>query len=102
MNNSTTPTPDQTTNVFDPDFWRNFWEELKLAYAVIRDPRTPIYLKLAPLLVLFYIFSPADLIPGIIPILGQLDDVAVLVLAVKFFLRFAPEEVVNDYRSISG
>jgi uncharacterized membrane protein YkvA (DUF1232 family) len=89
-----------TNNVFDPEFWRNFWTDLKVAYYVFRDSRTPMALKLLPAVVLLYILSPADLIPGVIPVLGQLDDVAILILGVKFFLQLAPEEVVREHRSI--
>ena len=85
------------TNVFTVDFWRSFWQDIQLAWKLIRDPRVPLRLKAIPWLVGVYIISPFDLI-GFIPILGQLDDLAILILGIRLFIRLAPQPVVQEYR----
>lgn len=79
-------------------YWMNSWREVSLVWRVARDPRVSIGLKVLPLLSVLYFLSPFDLIPGFIPIVGQLDDIAILLLGLKFFLRLAPDDVVADYR----
>ena len=44
-------------------------------YIAARDPRIPLGVKLLALATVAYVFSPIDLIPDIVPILGQLDDI---------------------------
>lgn len=81
----------------NPNYWRGMAQELKLIWKVLKDGRTPTYLKAFPLLVALYLISPFDLIPGFIPVLGQLDDVGLLLLAIKGFIRLAPQEIVAEH-----
>jgi uncharacterized membrane protein YkvA (DUF1232 family) len=85
-----------------PSFWKGIWQDVQLAWNLIRDPRVPIYMKGVPVLGMLYVISPVDLIPGIIPILGQLDDVALLLLSLKLFLNLVPEELVREHRLRMG
>jgi uncharacterized membrane protein YkvA (DUF1232 family) len=89
-------------NYLNPSFWRGLWQDAQLAWNLFRDPRVPTYMKGVPLLAVLYVISPFDLIPGIIPILGQLDDLALLVLGVKVFLNLIPEELVREHRQRMG
>ncbi len=73
------------------------WEEIKLVGQLMSDPRVPLYLKVFPVLVAVYLLSPLDLIPGFLPIIGQLDDFGLLVISLSTFIRLAPPEVVEDY-----
>ena len=66
-------------------------EALMLAWAC-RHPATPIGVKLGSLFVLLYTLSPIDLIPDF-PIIGWIDDVAILALAIPFLLRQVPGRV---------
>lgn len=68
---------------------------LFLAY---RDPRVPWYAKLFAAMVVAYAFSPIDLIPDFIPVLGYLDDLLLLPLGIAFALRMIPEAVIEEYR----
>jgi uncharacterized membrane protein YkvA (DUF1232 family) len=81
----------------NPNYWRGMKQELMLVWKVLKDARTPLYLKAFPLLVAIYMLSPFDLVPAFIPVIGQLDDVALLLLAMKGFIRLAPQEVVGDH-----
>lgn len=73
------------------------WIEIKLALQLIVDRRVPIYLKILPFLVGLYLLSPLDLIPGFLPVIGQLDDFALLIIGVSVFIRLAPDDVVAEY-----
>ncbi len=84
-------------NVFNPSYWKKVTRDLRVVWRLGWDPRVPIYLKAIPLLVVAYLLSPLDLIP-VIPVIGQLDDLAVLMLGLKAFTRLAPNEVVQEHR----
>lgn len=59
-------------------------------------PDTPFPAKLLAAVVVAYAFSPIDLIPDFIPILGMLDDVILLPLGVYLVIRLLPAHVLND------
>ena len=69
----------------------------RLVWALLRDPRVPATHKSLLVLLAGYIVSPIDLIPDFIPVLGQLDDVAVALLAIDRFIASAPQEVVDEH-----
>jgi uncharacterized membrane protein YkvA (DUF1232 family) len=64
-----------------------------------RDPRTPWYAKAFALLIAAYALSPIDLIPDFIPVLGYLDDVILLPLAILLAVRLVPAEVMAEHRA---
>jgi uncharacterized membrane protein YkvA (DUF1232 family) len=64
----------------------------------MRDPRVPIYIKAIPLLPIIYLLSPLDFIPDVIPVIGQLDDITLLVLGMRFMESVAPQELVQEHR----
>ena len=67
-------------------------------YLAYRDPRVPPYAKLFAALVVGYAFSPIDLIPDSIPVLGYLDDLILVPLGVALAVRMIPEEVLSECR----
>jgi uncharacterized membrane protein YkvA (DUF1232 family) len=62
------------------------------------DGRVSLPLKIFPVLIALYLLSPLDLIPGFLPLIGQLDDVGLLLIGLSTFIRLAPDEVVAEYR----
>lgn len=68
-------------------------------YFAGRDPRTPWYAKVFAGALVAYAFSPIDLIPDFIPVLGYLDDVIILPLGILLALRMVPSEVMADARA---
>ncbi|MFH1110164.1 MAG: YkvA family protein [Planctomycetota bacterium] len=82
--------------------WKQWAEELTretfTLYFACRDPRTPWYAKTLALCVVGYAFSPIDLIPDPIPIIGHLDDLVLVPLGVALVRRLVPQEVMVDCR----
>lgn len=71
----------------------------RLAYKLFRDPRVSRVTKFAiPGLALAYVLLPIDLLPDFVPVLGQLDDLAIIALALKFFIDMSPQWLVQFYR----
>ncbi len=72
-------------------------EDLRLAWALLRDPRVPTWVKvLIPGLALGYILFPLDFLPDIIPVLGEIDDLMIFLLLLRFFISLSPRYVVED------
>jgi len=69
----------------------------RVIWGLVRDPRTPLPLKALLGAALVYLVVPIDLIPDAIPILGQADDLTVLMLVLDLFIANAPEEVRRDH-----
>ena len=82
--------------------WRAAVQHIKreslTLYVVYKDPRAPWHARLFLALVLAYAFSPIDLIPDFIPVLGYLDDALLLPLCIWLALRMIPEPVLADAR----
>ncbi len=77
---------------------RQLKRETYALYLAYRDPRTPWYAKVFAAVVVGYAFSPIDLIPDFIPVLGYLDDLALIPLGVAVALRLIPAQVMADSR----
>ena len=73
-------------------------DALTLWYAT-RHPRTPILAKVLAAGLVVYAFSPIDLIPDFIPVLGLLDDAIILPLGIMLVVRLVPEDVLQDCRA---
>ena len=69
----------------------------KLAYCLLRDERVPGAPKAALLGTLAVIFSPIDF-PAWIPVLGELDMLALAILSVKVFVDACPDELVREHQ----
>ena len=82
--------------------WRRRVRQLKTEsyalYLAYRDPRVPWYARLWALVVVAYAFSPIDLIPDPIPILGYLDDLVLIPLGIALVLKMIPKEVMAECR----
>lgn len=72
--------------------------ELLAVWFAYRDPRTPWYAKVWSALVAGYAFSPIDLIPDFIPIIGYLDDALIVPLGIMIAIKLIPKEVMADTR----
>ena len=59
-----------------------------------RDPRVPRRAKAAVVLAVLWLLSPIDLVPEFLPVIGPLDDVVVVALALRYAARQVPREVL--------
>jgi uncharacterized membrane protein YkvA (DUF1232 family) len=69
----------------------------RIVWGLLRDPRTPLPLKGLLAAGLAYVVVPIDLIPDAIPILGQADDLTVLLLVLDLFIANAPPDVRAEH-----
>jgi len=69
----------------------------RVVWGIMRDPRTPIGLKGMLAAALAYVVLPVDLVPDAVPILGQADDLTVLLLVLDLFIQNAPPEVRAEH-----
>ena len=76
----------------------------RVVWGLVRDPRVPLPLKALLAAGLAYVVMPLDLIPDAIPIIGQADDLTVLLLVLDLFIANAPEQVREEQvaRAING
>jgi uncharacterized membrane protein YkvA (DUF1232 family) len=72
--------------------------ELYALYLAYRDPRVPLYARVFAACVVGYAFSPIDLIPDPIPVLGYLDDLVLIPLGVTFAVKMIPAPVLAECR----
>lgn len=78
---------------------RSMKQNLFVLYLSYRDPRVPWYAKVFAMLVVAYAFSPIDLIPDFIPILGYLDDIIIVPIGIILALKMIPEPVLLDCKA---
>jgi uncharacterized membrane protein YkvA (DUF1232 family) len=82
--------------------WKRRARELKTEtyaiYLAYKDPRTPWYARLFAACVVGYAFSPIDLIPDPIPVLGYLDDLVLVPLGIALAIKMIPPSVLAECR----
>jgi uncharacterized membrane protein YkvA (DUF1232 family) len=83
--------------------WKERARQLKLeVFALLlayKDRRTPWYARLFIICLLGYAFSPIDLIPDFIPVLGYLDDLILLPLGILLAIKLLPPVVLQESRA---
>ena len=78
---------------------RDLKQEIYALYCVYRHPKTPWVAKILSGIIVAYAFSPIDLIPDFIPVLGYLDDFILVPLGIALVLKMIPKEIMNECRS---
>jgi len=78
---------------------RHLKAETLALYLAARDPRTPWYAKLLAAGIVAYAFSPIDLIPDFVPVLGYLDDLILIPAGIALAIRLVPDSVLADCRA---
>jgi len=76
--------------------------EAQVFYFAFKHPRVPWYAKLVAACSAGYLFSPIQLIPNFIPVIGFLDDFLVLFLGAKVIRRIIPPEVLTECREMAA
>jgi len=77
---------------------RKLKEDTYALYLAYNDPRVPWYAKLFIAVVVAYAFSPIDLIPDFIPVLGYLDDLILIPFGIVIAVKMMPPEVMAECR----
>jgi len=77
---------------------RRIHTEAQTFYFAFKHPRVPWYAKVVAVCTAGYLFSPIQLIPSFIPVIGFLDDFLVLFLGVKLLQRIIPPDVLAECR----
>lgn len=110
------PTPDESGDETStaPDAGatselQRFWEAVKrlpayvrLGTRLARDPRVPVKVKAILGAGGGYAISPVDLVPGVIPVAGQMDDMYVLLMALQQALKRVPDDVADEHLAAVG
>lgn len=78
------------------NYARKLKQELFVLYLSYKDRRTPWYAKAIAICVVAYAFSPIDLIPDFIPVLGYLDDLIVVPFGISLALKLIPPIVIEE------
>ena len=82
--------------------WRQRARQLKTEtyaiYLAYKDPRVPWYARVFAACVVAYAFSPIDLIPDFIPVLGYLDDLILVPLGIALAIKMIPPNVLAECR----
>lgn len=74
-----------------------FSRHVRTWWSLFADRRTPAMSKLLPLAGVLYLLSPLDLIPDLLPLLGQLDDVGILLLFISLALKWIPKDLWQEH-----
>lgn len=87
-------------NFQNTGFFQDLIQRVKLIWRLMGDKRVNFFLKLLPVAALVYLVSPIDLIPGLaLPVIGALDDAAILWLGTTLFVSLCPDAVVREHSS---
>ena len=78
---------------------RHLKAETFALYLAARDPRTPWYAKLLVAGIVAYAFSPIDLIPDFVPVLGYLDDLILIPIGIALAIKLIPHSVLAECRA---
>ena len=73
-------------------------QEIFALWIAYRKPGVPWYAKAFCALVVAYAFSPIDLIPDFIPVLGYLDDLVLIPLGVALAIKMIPPDILSTAR----
>ena len=76
--------------------WTLARSDLRQLWKALRHPLAPNWLKWGTAGVFLYLLSPIDLIPDAIPLLGVMDDLVIVPLAIRWLLNRLPAEIAQD------
>jgi uncharacterized membrane protein YkvA (DUF1232 family) len=97
------PVPTRPTDTNALLAWiRDVARQANLAWRLFWDKRVPTWIKVIPPIALGYVLFPADIIPDVALGLGQLDDIAVVLLGLKLFIELSPPDVVREHLRALG
>jgi uncharacterized membrane protein YkvA (DUF1232 family) len=69
----------------------------KLFFALLVDPRVSLWAKGLLIGATVYAVTPMDFIPDIVPVLGEMDDLAIFLTGCRMFIQMCPAHVVDEH-----
>ena len=76
--------------------WTVLRGDARQLWFALRHPNAPRWLKVGTELIALYLFSPIDLIPEVLPVIGVMDDLILVPLAIRWLLKRLPPEIAQD------
>ena len=75
--------------------WTLVRGDARRLWFALRHPAAPTWLKVGTALIALYVISPVDLIPDVLPVLGVVDDLVLVPLAIRWLLAQLPREIAE-------
>jgi uncharacterized membrane protein YkvA (DUF1232 family) len=75
--------------------WAVLRGDARQLWFALRHPNAPGWLKLGTALIALYLISPIDLIPDVLPVIGLVDDLVLVPLAIRWLLKRLPPEIAQ-------
>lgn len=75
--------------------WTVLRGDARELWFALRHPDAPNWLKWGTVLIALYLFSPVDLIPDFLPVIGMVDDIVLVPLAIRWLLKRLPPEIAQ-------
>ena len=91
------PNPRRDIQPFNLGFVSDILRHLRLVWRLLFDPRVPLWLKMIVPASLVYVLSPIDFLPDVVVGLGQLDDLAIIIVSAKLFVDLCPPHIVREH-----
>jgi uncharacterized membrane protein YkvA (DUF1232 family) len=79
------------------DFLLHLPDVIRLYWRLFRDPRVAIWPKGLLVGALAYVILPFDVIPDVLPVIGEVDDLVILIVAARWFIQWCPPQVVREH-----
>jgi uncharacterized membrane protein YkvA (DUF1232 family) len=75
--------------------WTLLRGDARQLWFALRHPAAPGWLKLGTALIALYVISPIDLLPDVLPIVGMVDDLVLVPLAIRWLLKRLPPNIAQ-------
>ncbi|CDS52964.1 putative membrane protein [Polaromonas sp. CG9_12] len=75
--------------------WTVLRGDARQLWFALRHPDAPAWLKWGTALIALYLLSPIDLIPDFLPVIGMLDDIVLVPLAIRWLLKRLPPDIAQ-------
>jgi uncharacterized membrane protein YkvA (DUF1232 family) len=75
-----------------------FRQKIGLLWSLYRDKRTPLAVKVLPILAVIYGVSPIDFVPDFLPLLGQMDDIVMIASLLLAAYNMIPKDLYRQER----
>ena len=79
--------------------WTLLWTlvrgDARRLWFALRHPASPTWLKAGTALIVLYVVSPIDLLPDVLPVIGIVDDLVLVPLAIRWLLNRLPPEIAD-------